>query len=130
MFQIQESKTVPRVVHFEIPVDKPDRAIKFYSDVFGWKIQKWGTQDYWLIETGEKTQPGIDGALTRREAPTTATANTIQVPNLEDCLEQISKNGGKVLSSKNTIPGIGYFAYCEDTEGNAFGVLQGDESAK
>ncbi len=121
---------MPRVVHFEIPVDKVDRAIKFYADVFGWKIQKWGPQDYWLVGTGEKSQPGIDGAITKREAPTTSTVNTIEVPALEEYLTKITKNGGKILTSKSKIPGVGYFAYCQDTEGNAFGVLQGDESAK
>ena len=54
-----------RVVHFEIPVDNPDRAVKFYTDVFGWKIEKWeGPIDYWLITTGEENEPGINGALT------------------------------------------------------------------
>ncbi len=28
-----------RVVWFEIPTDGPERAAKFYSDVFGWKIK-------------------------------------------------------------------------------------------
>jgi predicted enzyme related to lactoylglutathione lyase len=121
---------MPRVIHFEIPVDKADRAIKFYSDVFGWKIEKWGTQDYWLVKTGEKGTVGIDGAITKREAPTTNTANTIDVPSLDEYLTKITKNGGKVIAPRTTIPKVGYFAYCQDTEGNTFGVLQGDESAK
>ncbi len=29
---------MPRVVHFEIPADDPERAIEFYRQVFGWKI--------------------------------------------------------------------------------------------
>jgi uncharacterized protein len=28
------------------------------------------------------------------------------------------------------IPGVGYLAYCTDTEGNVFGVLQPDADAK
>jgi len=121
---------MPRVIHFEIPVDNVERALKFYSDVFGWNIQKWGPQDYWLIETGEKGQPGIDGAITKRMEPTTSTVNTIDVPSLDEYLARITKSGGKVLTSRTTIPGVGYFAYCQDTEGNTFGVLQSDESAK
>lgn len=121
---------MPRVIHFEIPADKVDRAVKFYSDVFGWKIEKWGPQDYWLIKTGEEGQPGIDGALMKREAPTTSTVNTVAVPLLDEYLTKVTKSGGKVITSKTTIPGVGYFAYCQDTEGNTFGVLQGDESAK
>ena len=30
-----------RVVHFELPADDPERAVKFYEGVFGWQIQKW-----------------------------------------------------------------------------------------
>lgn len=29
------------IVHFEIPADDIDRARKFYSELFGWKIEKW-----------------------------------------------------------------------------------------
>jgi predicted enzyme related to lactoylglutathione lyase len=28
------------------------------------------------------------------------------------------------------IPGVGYLAYCQDTEGNTFGIMQADPSAK
>jgi predicted enzyme related to lactoylglutathione lyase len=27
------------------------------------------------------------------------------------------------------IPGVGYLAYCSDTEGNVFGVMQADNTA-
>ncbi len=38
---------MPRVIHFEICVDQSERAVKFYADVFGWRIHKWeGTEDY------------------------------------------------------------------------------------
>jgi predicted enzyme related to lactoylglutathione lyase len=32
---------MPTIVHFDIPADDPERAKKFYSDLFGWKIEKW-----------------------------------------------------------------------------------------
>ncbi len=31
---------------------------------------------------------------------------------------------------KTTLPGVGYLAYCQDTEGNVFGVMQEDRSAR
>ena len=44
---------MPRPSHFEIPVDNPERAIAFYSAVFGWTFHKWeGAMPYWLITTG------------------------------------------------------------------------------
>ncbi len=124
------NSSMPRIIHFEIPVDEVSRAIKFYSDVFGWKIEKWGPQDYWLIKTGEETEPGIGGAMMKRDTPVTVTVNTIDVPSLDEYLAKVTKGGGKILTSKATIPGVGYFAYCQDTEGNTFGLLQGDQSAK
>jgi predicted enzyme related to lactoylglutathione lyase len=29
------------IVHFEIPADDPERAARFYRDLFGWKIDKY-----------------------------------------------------------------------------------------
>ncbi len=61
---------MPRVVHFEIYADEPDRALSFYTSVFGWQTQKWeGPQDYWLFSTGDPAQPGINGGLIQRRYP-------------------------------------------------------------
>ena len=118
-----------RVIHFEISVDNAERAKKFYEDVFGWKIEKWGPVEYWLINTG-KAEPGIDGALKKKDEIKQNVVNTISVPNIDEFIEKIKKNGGKVLMPKMTIPGIGYNTYCQDTEGNIFGIIQEDTSAK
>ncbi|MCH8324926.1 MAG: VOC family protein, partial [Thaumarchaeota archaeon] len=40
-----------KVTHFEIPFDDQARAQKFYSDVFGWQINKFGDMDYWIATT-------------------------------------------------------------------------------
>jgi len=117
---------MPRVIHFEIHADDPERAVKFYQKVFGWEIQKWGGPvDYWLIKTGEPKEPGIDGAITREEA-----YNTIGVPSVDEFARKIVEAGGKVVREKAPIPGVGYLAYCMDTEGNVFGIMQEDPSAK
>jgi predicted enzyme related to lactoylglutathione lyase len=31
---------------------------------------------------------------------------------------------------KTAVPQMGYFAICEDTEGNTFGIWESDENAK
>jgi len=119
-----------RVIHFELAADQPERAVKFYEQAFGWKIQKWaGPIEYWLVMTGEG-EPGIDGAIMRREEPVAHTINTIGVPSVDEFAAKVVKAGGKQLSPKTTIPGVGYHAYCQDTEGNVFGIMQDDPSAK
>jgi len=55
---------MPTIVHFEIPSDDIERTKKFYTDLFGWKIEKWpGTDnsqltsaagqpmEYWMVTT-------------------------------------------------------------------------------
>lgn len=119
-----------RVIHFEISTDDPQRAKRFYEQVFGWKIDKWGGPvDYWLIMTGDESLPGINGAIKRREEKE-STTNTISVPSIDEYKQKVEENGGKVLMPKMAIPGVGYHTYCQDTEGNIFGIMEDDENAK
>jgi hypothetical protein len=45
-------------------------------------------------------------------------------------VEKAIRNGAKITKPKMTIPGVGYQAYCLDTEGNVFGIFQPDEQAE
>jgi predicted enzyme related to lactoylglutathione lyase len=120
-----------RVVHFELPSDNPERAVRFYKEVFGWQFQKWdGPQEYWLISTGPEGQPGINGGMMRRQQPGTGTVNTVDVASVDQSAAAIEKNGGKIVAPKMPIPGVGLLAYCQDTEGNVFGILQKDANAR
>ena len=122
---------MPRITHFDIPSDDPERAQKFYQEVFGWKFDKWdGPMEYWMITTGEKNQPGINGGLARRMPGQIGMTNTIDVPSLDEYTRKIASKGGQVLIPRMPIPGVGYFATCMDTEGNIFGMIQMDQSAK
>jgi len=124
---------MPRVIHFEINAEKPERTAKFYEEVFRWKIVKWeGPVEYWLITTEKKNEPGIDGGLSRRtEAESEpSVVNTIDVPSVDEYVEKIERNGGTVVLPKHAVPGVGWLVYFKDPEGNMFGMMQADESAK
>lgn len=122
---------MPRVIHFEIGADDPDRAVKFYEQVFGWTTQTWdGPQGYWLLTTGPDSQPGINGGLMRRDARFPQTVNTIDVPDVDAYCEKVQSAGGRVMMPKSHVPGIGWVAYCDDTEGNTFGIIQFDHEPK
>ena len=70
---------MPRVIHFEIPVNDADRAVAFYQKVFGWKIEKWsGPMEYWMVNTGDEKAPGINGGIMKRGNVQTTT-NTLGV---------------------------------------------------
>lgn len=120
-----------RVTHFEIAVDDAQRAIEFYRAVFGWKIEKWaGPMDYWLITTGKEGEPGINGALQRRAETPQPTINIVDIASIDETLEKIVKSGGEIFQPKIAVPGVGWAAYCKDSEGNIFGLMEEDPSAK
>jgi uncharacterized protein len=122
---------MPRPVHFEIPAEKPDRAMKFYERIFGWKFQKWdGPMEYWMITTGDAGTPGINGGLMPRKDPAQPCVNTMDVPDVDASLATIQAAGGTIAVPKMPIPGVGWLAYCKDTEGHIFGIMQNDPSAK
>jgi hypothetical protein len=121
---------MPRVVHFEIDANNPERAVKFYEKVFGWKLTKWeGPIEYWLISTGKENEPGIDGGLARRTMSEPSTVNTIDVPSVDEFVKKVEGNGGSIIRPKMAVLGVGYMAYFKDPEGNIFGMMERDESA-
>lgn len=124
-----------RVTHFEIQADDPERAVKFYTSVFGWDIMKWQSDqmEYWLVTTAPKDskEPGINGGLLRRpaktppkECGTSSYVCTIQVDNFDDYAAKIEKAGGIVAMPKFKIAEMAWQGYFLDTEGNTFGLHQ------
>jgi predicted enzyme related to lactoylglutathione lyase len=120
-----------RVVHFEFNAEDPERAVRFYSDVFGWRIQKWaGPADYWLAQTGEGV--GIDGAM--QAAPDFVEGQravvTMDVDSVDEVARKVEAAGGSIVLPKMAIPNVGWLIYCRDTEGMVFGAMQSDASAR
>jgi predicted enzyme related to lactoylglutathione lyase len=123
-----------RVVHFEIHAEDPARARAFYEAMFGWRFDQYGEMDYWLIYTGPRDQQGINGGLHKRIGPAfpagvMSFVCTIDVDNLDAMVKRAAETGGACLVPKKAIPQVGWFAYCKDTEGNVFGLIQNDKKA-
>ncbi|MBI3195145.1 MAG: VOC family protein [Ignavibacteriae bacterium] len=124
-----------RVIHFEIHADNPERAVTFYTDLFGWKFDKWdGPMPYWLVTTGPDGEPGINGGLMPRKGKQEgdiimAYVCTVQVANVDESIAKALSSGGQTALPKMPVPGVGWLAYCKDTEGNIFGMMQNDKNA-
>jgi len=121
---------VPSLLYFEVTADDLDRAAQFYRDVFGWAVgPAEGTEDYYVMETGSEDQPGVTGGVVPRFDAYESTINTFDVADVDAFAQRIAEAGGEVLAPKIAIPGVGFVQYCQDTEGNTFGIMQLDESA-
>ena len=117
---------MPRVAHFDISAEDPDKLAPFYERIFQWKFEKWdGPMPYWMITTGPDGEPGINGGLSVRQEDAN-TVNTIDVKDVDAVLSQIKEAGGQILVEKGPIPGIGWYAQFSDPAGNVFGLMQDD----
>ena len=119
------------LVWFEIPADNLNRAKTFYGSLFGWTFDKIPTAvtDYWHIDTGGGDGTP-DGGLLPRMHPRQPITNYISVPSVTDATAKVEALGGKICKSKTAVPQMGYFAICEDTEGNTFALWEMNERAK
>lgn len=131
---------MPSIIHFEIHAENVERAIRFYTDTFGWKIEKWEgpaeAPDYYLITTKAEGEAGINGGLLEREGPSPkgdepvrAFVCTIDVDSVDEYMKKIESNGGKVTTDKMAVTGMGWMCYANDPEGNLFGIMENDQMA-
>lgn len=126
------------MIHFEIHGSKPQILVEFYKKIFGWEIKKWeGPWEYWMVTTGPDGTPGINGAILQRRgnppeegACVNGNVNTVDVVSVDTTVQLVSESGGSVALPKMAVPGIGWLAYCKDPDGNIFGIMQNDASAK
>ncbi|MCK8479658.1 VOC family protein [Psychroserpens algicola] len=110
---------------FEIPVKDYNRAKQFYSTVMGSKITDHPMPEqnikYGIFEYDEDNNC-VGGAIIEGEGqnPTTdgATIYLNGGDNLNDALEKVEVNGGKIMMPKTDIGTFGFIAQFIDTEGN------------
>jgi hypothetical protein len=112
-----------RPVHFEIHGDDPVAAAEFYSAVFGWTIERWGDQAYWLYGTGEDG-PGINGAGAPTQEHGQKVVLTVEVDDLAVAVERARTAGGTIVMEGDPIPGVGMLAQVLDPNGVLMGMLQ------
>jgi predicted enzyme related to lactoylglutathione lyase len=125
-----------RVIHFEVHADDPERAARFYTLAFGWRIEHMPALDYWTIDTGADG-PGINGGMLRRRGPSpikgqpvNAFVCTLGVDDLDAAVRAGLNAGGALALPRMAIPNVGYIAYLLDTEGNIFGLHEADPGAQ
>jgi predicted enzyme related to lactoylglutathione lyase len=132
---------MPTIVHFEIPSDNLERTKKFYTELFGWKMEKMsgtGQREYWTFSTttndrgsgsgGE--QRTVSGGMMERQMPQEPIIIYVGVDSVTEYSNKIERLGGKVIKQKTEVPGYGWFAICTDTENNGFALWEANTNTK
>jgi len=122
-----------RVVHFEIPAENLERAKKFYSENFGWKLNQLGPEvgNYVLVHTGPTDEQGmpqdrafINGGLMPRDPSASSPVLVIAVADADQTVEKVKQSGGRLVGEILDIPNVGPYARVRDSEGNVIGVIK------
>jgi predicted enzyme related to lactoylglutathione lyase len=113
------------VVHIEFSSADTDRAERFWSGLFGWSFGgAMPGMDYRMAQTG----PGVGAAVFPTEDRPGFPLFYFSTDDLDASRARVAELDGEA-GDKMPVPGHGWFARCKDSEGNAFGLWEADESA-
>lgn len=134
------------VVHFEIHASEPQRLIDFYSELLGWRFERYGDWQYWSISTGQGSAgtgstgqgsagarppgAGIDGGLAQREgpapdagAPINGSTIVVAVDDVDASIARGVELGAVEVVAPEDLEGVGRVGYLRDPDGNVFGMI-------
>jgi hypothetical protein len=111
------------IVWVDIPAQNLDRAVKFYSAVFGLPVNK---QEYSGFAIGllphQDDKGAVSGCIFAKADEKPADHGPLVYLNAQGRLDQavaaVEQNGGKVLQPKHPIGPHGFRAVVFDSEGN------------
>ncbi len=110
------------VTYFEIPVTDMDRAVQFYSTVFGYSFERTCIDGYEMaLFTAADNTGGAAGALARGDVYVPSKTGVIiyfSVQDIDAVLALANAHGGATLYAKKSIGELGFVAEIEDSEGN------------
>jgi predicted enzyme related to lactoylglutathione lyase len=113
------------IVHLELPAGDTSRSRQFWSSLFGWQFQAFeGPTEYHMTQLSD-TQ---GAAVLPAEGNGRAARPYFSVDDVNAGVARVRELGGQADNAM-PVPGMGWFATCQDSEGTAFGLWQTDPSA-
>jgi uncharacterized protein len=108
-----------KLVHWEIPSTDLSKSTKFYSALFGWKIQSW-SETYAIFSV----EGGVGGGIANVEKmPEPGIDVYVGVDDIPAVLAKAEALGGKVEQPKTEIGGgMGFLAFFRDPCGCRIGL--------
>lgn len=114
-----------QIVHFEIPVDDTEKGREFWGSLFGWQFEAFpGPSEYHMTRIGEQT----GAAITNMEPGKRGARAYFDVDEINAGVARVRELGGEA-GDPQPVPGMGWFATCQDDAGNEFGLWQSDPAA-
>ena len=109
--------------NFEINSADPAKAKRFYSDVFGWKMND-VPNNYTFVDT-DAGGKGIGGGIGPLRGPKPFVTIYIVSPDVNAMLAKATKAGGKVVFPATKVGPTTTIALFSDLDGNVIGLTDG-----
>ena len=114
-----------KIVHFEVPAKDTGRATQFWGSLFDVQFQTFEEPtEYHMFQNDDQT----GGGIYPQQQGETGLITYFNVDDIDSARQKVRELGGKV-EEKEAVPGMGWYARAEDTEGNSFSLWQSDENA-
>ncbi len=111
------------ITHLELPSDDPERAKAFYEGMFGWPIKSPpGHPTYQMFHAGPGDMGGTIG-LRGKNAPGKPRIY-VTVDSVAEALAKVESLGGSIVIGKTEVPGMGWYAAINDSEGSEIGIWE------
>jgi uncharacterized protein len=107
-------------VHIELHTQDPDKAKKFYNELFDWTLEDYPDMNYTIIKVGEGTGGGIMKSPMPDALP--QWVPYVLVSDVVASTEKAKSLGAKVLADVTEIPDMGWFSMILDPTGAAFAL--------
>jgi predicted enzyme related to lactoylglutathione lyase len=111
------------VTQFQIVAKDPDKAAKFYGELFGWTIDTNNALGYRVVKTGSEI--GIQGGIWPSPPEGHAMVQLfVEVEDVKATVEQATQLGANVVIPPQTLPDGDEMALILDPEGIPFGLTK------
>ncbi len=107
-------------VHIELHTQDPEKAKKFYGELFDWAYEGYPEMNYTIIKVGE----GTGGGIMKSPMPdaTPQWVPYVLVNDIKASTEKAKSLGATVLVEVTEIPAMGWFSTLLDPTGAAFAL--------
>lgn len=110
--------------NFEINSADPAKARRFYTSVFGWKMNEVPQTGYTFVDT-DAGGKGIGGGIGPLRGPKPFVTFYVVVRDLDATLKKATDGGGKVVFPATKVGPTTTIALLSDPDGNVIGLTDG-----
>lgn len=115
-------------VWFDLLVDDPDEAQKFYGPMFGWTFDPLDDGDYDTIRLGGRPIGGLIQHKPENDSvPDDIWLPSLSVARVEDATKRAQQDGGNVIMPPRDVGDRGRVSILRDPEGAVFAVMHAAE---